>query len=316
MQNPERMSFAGLDPRFVLTGVTVTDRQLGIGAYATVLEVEYNGLKCAGKKPHEIFLQEGGSDGIVRRFEEECRMLGQTRHPNIVQFLGVYFQQGEQIPFLVMEFLPIKLTSCIDSHGILPKHISYSILHDVALGLHYLHSQSPPIMHRDLFSDNILLTHNMTAKIINLGTARTFDRRQSSLTIAPGTCSYYMPPEAMMDIPTYDTSIDVFSFGIVMIHVFSGQWPIPEAQIYLKTDERVYHVSEAERRDSYLQAIAIGSDHQTMQLILKCINNDPLLRPTASEILQQINRISHNDGKSHTLAEQPHTTSCRERWSL
>ena len=157
---------------YMLKGVTVTSRVLGHGSYATVLELEYMGLKCAGKKIHELLLEQGGASYSVRRFEEECHLLSQVRHPNIVQFLGVHFQQGVPAPILVMEFLPTNLTSCIEQYGILPKEISYSILHDLALGLCYLHSQTPPIIHRDLSSNNVLLTSNMTAKISDLGVAR------------------------------------------------------------------------------------------------------------------------------------------------
>ena len=141
-----RAIFTGFET-YKLTGVRVTDRELGHGSYATVLELEYMGLKCAGKKIHELLLRQGDTSYTVRRFKEECRLLSQVRHPNIVQFLGVYFQQGVQTPILVMEFLPNNLTSCIEQYGILPKEISYSILHDVALSLCYLHSQTPAIIH-------------------------------------------------------------------------------------------------------------------------------------------------------------------------
>ena len=159
-----RATFTGFDS-YRLNGVTVTDRELGHGSYATVLELEYMGLKCAGKKIHELLLRQGGASYTVRRFEEECHLLSQVRHPNVVQFLGVHFQQGVPAPILVMEFLHTNLTSCIERYGILPKEISYSILRDVALGLCYLHRQTPPIIHRDLSSNNVLLTPNMTAKI-------------------------------------------------------------------------------------------------------------------------------------------------------
>ena len=131
--------FTGLDS-YRLTGVRVTDRELGHGSYATVLELEYMGLKCAGKKIHELLLRQGDTSYTVQRFGEECRLLSQLRHPNIVQFLGIHFQQGVQAPILVMEFLPTNVTSCIDQYGILPKEITYSILYDVALGLFYLHN--------------------------------------------------------------------------------------------------------------------------------------------------------------------------------
>ena len=161
---------AGLDS-VKLTGIQITDHELGVGSYASVYEVNYLGLKCAGKKIHELLLRQGGG-GItyaLRRFEEECRLLSRLRHPNIVQFLGVYTERGMQAPILIMEFLPTNLSSCIDNHfSQLRPEISYSILRDVALGLNYLHGQSPTIIHRDLSSNNVLLTSNMTAKILIL----------------------------------------------------------------------------------------------------------------------------------------------------
>ena len=159
-----RANFTGFQS-YHLTGVRVTDRELGHGSYATVQELDCMGLKCAGKKIYDVLLRQGDASYTLHRFEEECRLLSQVRHPNIVQFLGVHFQQGVRVPILVMEYLPTNLTSCIEQYGILPKEIGYSILYDVALGLCYLHGQTPPIIHRDLSSNNVLLTANMTAKI-------------------------------------------------------------------------------------------------------------------------------------------------------
>ena len=225
------------------------DKLLGGGSSTTVLELEYKGLKCVGKKIHDWLLKdkESASKDIVRRFVEECRFLRQVRHPNIIQFLGVYFQPGLQAPILVMEFLPTNLTSCIQQYGILPDEISYSILHDVALGLCHLHSQTPPIIHRNLSSNNVLLTPNMTAKISDLSTAKILTNpRPSGMTKTPGDSSF-MPPEAMMSNPEYDTCIDEFSYGIMMIHIFSGQWPEPQVgPIRAEPDGRLIPVSEAE----------------------------------------------------------------------
>ena len=285
--------FSGLEP-YKLTSIRMTDRKLGRGSYATVLEVEYKGLKCAGKKIHEDLQGQlgGGLTYAVNRFETECRLLNQMRHPNIVQFLGVFFQQEEQIPILVMEFLPINLTICIDKYGILPKEISYSILHDVALGLCYLHSQTPLIIHRDLSSNNVLLTPNMTAKISDLGVARILNLtplQVSRMTGTPGTPAY-MPPEVMVANPKYDTSIDEFSYGILMIHMFSGQWPEPQVGPNHMEQGKLIPVSEAERRESFLQII--GKDHPLMNLILKCLDNDPKNRGGSSEIFEILAKLT------------------------
>ena len=281
-------TFTGFDP-YKLTGVTVTDRELGHGSYATVLELEYMGLKCAGKKIHELLLRQGDTSYQVCRFEEECRLLSQVRHPNIVQFLGVCFQQGVRAPILVMEFLPTNLTSYIEQYSILPKEISYSILHDVALGLRYLHSQTPAIIHRDLSSNNVLLTPNMMAKISDLGVARILNLtplQVSRMTQTPGTPAY-MPPEVMIANPIYDTSVDEFSYGIMMIHMFSGRWPEPQVgQVRAEPGGRMIPVSEAERREVFLRAI--GNDHPLMDLICKCIDNYVQSRAHASEIVERL----------------------------
>ena len=220
-----------------------------------MLEVDYLGLKCAGKKIHELLLRQGDASYTVRKFEGECHLLSQVRHPNIVQFLGVAFQQGLQAPILVMEFLPTNLTSCLEQHSIFPKEISYSILYDVALGLHYLHSQSSVTIHRDLSSNNVLLTSNMSAKISDLGVARIIDftpLQISHMTQTPGTPAF-MPPEVMVANPKYDTSVDEFSYGIMMIHIFSGRWPEPQVgPNRTELDGTMIPVSEAERREVFL----------------------------------------------------------------
>ena len=283
-----RATITGFE-RYKLTGVRVTDRELGHGSYATVLELEYMGLKCAGKKVHELLLKPDDTNYTVHQFEKECHLLSQVRHPNVVQFLGVCFQQEVQVPILVMEFLPVNLTSCIEKYGILQKEVSYSILLDIALGLHYLHNQNPPIIHRDLSSNNILLTPNMTAKISDLGVARILNlshQQVSHMTRAPGTPAY-MPPEVMTANPKYDSSVDRFSYGILMIHVLSGRWPEPQVGPTQIVNDKLIPVSEAERRNVFLQVID-NDHHLLMDLILKCIDNHPQARAHSSEIVKRL----------------------------
>jgi serine/threonine protein kinase len=278
--------FSSLEP-YKLTRLELTGVKLGHGSYASVVEVNYMGLKCAGKTIHEVLLEQGETNYIVRHFEEECRILSTLRHPNIVQFLGVHFNENRRVPMLVMEFLPMNLTSCIEKHGILPEEINYSILYDVALGLYFLHNQSSPIVHRDLSANNVLLTYNLDAKISDLGVARILNLtplQASRLTQTPGTPAY-MPPEVMIANPKYDRSIDEFSFGIMMLHIFSGQWPEPECpQIKMSETGEMIPVTEAERRKSFLKAI--GDDHPLNEAILSCIHNDPNKRMHAYEIIK------------------------------
>ena len=282
--------FAGLKP-FVLRDIQLTNKEVGRGSYATVIEVIYNGMKCAGKEIHKILLEQGDYSYTLRRFEEECQILSHLHHPNIVGFFGVYFKEKEKVPMLVMEFLPMNLTSCIEKHGILPEERSYSILHDVALGLRYLHSQDPPVIHRDLSANNVLLTDNMVAKISDFGVARLINLsplQASKLTETPGTPDY-MPPEAMDANAKYDTSVDEFSFGILMIHTLSGQWPKPQCSQIRMEGNVMIPVSEADRRDIYLKTI--GYDHPMMELIRKCVHNNAEKRPHIDVILQSLEAL-------------------------
>ena len=283
---------AGFEP-YRLTGVRVTEEEYGRGSYATVVALEYRGLKCAGKKLHYVLVEEGVRE-IVYRFEGECRLLAQMRHPNIVQFIGVYFEEDSEIPILVMEFLLTTLTRCIDTHGVLPEEISYSILHDVALGLYHLHIRTPPIVHRDLSANNILLTPNMTAKISDLGVAKILNLtpfQLSRMTRAPGTLAY-MPPEALSEEPRYDTRIDEFSYGVLMIHVLCGRWPMPcePVRVNPRNQDELLPLSEAERRNQYLQDI--GNAHPLMGLIRRCVHNNPERRARAAEIVQQVEHMT------------------------
>ena len=276
-----------------LTGVQVTDRKIGSGSAAVVIELEYMGHKCAGKKIHDILLKHGGDDhrDAIRNFSKECHFLSKIQHPNIVQFLGVCFQEPEKtIPVMVMEFLPINLASCIKNHRGFPKEICYSLLLDIAQGLLYLHDRQSPVIHRDLSSNNILLSPVLTAKIADLGVARIVNispLQVSTLTGNPGTL-IYMPPEVLVDSPRYNTGIDIFSYGVLMIEVLCGRSPRPHVGPNRSESGELVAVSEAERRLKYLHMV--GNDHPLMNLICKCIHNDAKERPSAKQVVRKLQK--------------------------
>ena len=105
------------------------------------------------------------------------------------------------------------------------------------------------------------------------------------MTQTPGTPAY-MPPEVMIANPKYDTSVDEFSYGILMVHIFSGRWPEPQVGPNRTEPGRLIPVTEAERREVFIRAI--GNDHPLMDLILKCIDNHPQTRAHASEIVERL----------------------------
>ena len=284
--------------RFELDGVQDTGREVGHGSFAVVKELEYHHLKCVGKKIHGVLFESATLDekaAMLERFAEECELLSGLHHPCVVQFLGVWYEQGSQLPVLVMEYLHTTLSACLERYGILPEEISYEILRDVVLGLCFLHERSPPIIHRDLSANNVLLTSNMNAKLSDLGVAKILNLTPTRMTKmtqtkAPGT-PCYMPPEALTAKPKYTTKIDVYSYGILIIHTLCGRWPFPEDAFRPdpQNADAIIPLSEVERRAEYLHEI--GNDHPLISMVHQCLSNMPAQRPEASVLVDQINTV-------------------------
>jgi len=283
--------------RFMLTGLHDIGTEIGRGSYAAVVELQFRGLKCAGKKLHRPLYDNAShheQERMLRRFETECEILSELKHPHVVQFLGVYFEEGSTLPVLVMEFLQTTLTACVDRYGTLPQEISYTILDDVATALCYLHGHNPAIIHRDLSANNVLLTSDMRAKVSDLGVAKILNltsAQRTQMTTCPGTQSY-MPPEALAHNPVYNTKIDCFSCGVMIVHVLCGRWPIPDeaTRVNPNDPDQLMPISEVERRKGYLEDI--GKNHSLVPLIQECLSNYPPHRPDAEEILHQVRELA------------------------
>ena len=249
----ENMDSSEINQGFVLKEVTsLNRRELGRGAYGKVYAVKYCQTVCAAKEIHPILIEDVGEAEktfTIESFLRECRQCSMLRHPNIIQFLGVYYPTGEpggaanrmRLPVMVMEMMADSLTSFVYKHEKIPVHIRYSIVRDVSLGLCYLHNHDPPIVHRDLSPNNVLLTAHHVAKISDLGVAKVIkaDSRKT-MTKAPGTIDF-MPPESLANSPIYGPPMDVFSFAGIILHTFNQQWPRPTEQVQFdpKTRKRV-----------------------------------------------------------------------------
>ena len=316
---------------FLLSDVQLTGTKIGGGAYGKVEEVVVP-VVAAAKSIYD-FLQEG--DGIAAErpkaaieFVKECQLMSSLRHPNIVQFLGVAFFPGSRLPALVMERLLTSLHDLLAPDPPLPSNavpplsffsmaLKCSVLQNVASGLAYLHERSPPIIHRDLSARNILLDSEVVAKIADLGVARIVPLVKSAATMTKGPGAIvYMPPEAFeptrvnVQKSKYDSSIDIFSFGVVTIFIVGGKFPCdPLSATYV--DENTGLVvgrTELQRRSEYMlyvnqQLHACGNlfeDHPLIRLMQQCLQNDPHKRPNIREVqhLLQEARAGFNDKRS------------------
>ena len=283
---------------FILKGVTPLNRkELGRGAYGKVYAVKYCETVCAAKEIHSILIEDVGDTErrlTIESFLRECRQCSMLHHPNVIQFLGFYYPTGggganrRRLPVMIMEMMADSLTSFVVKHEKIPVHIKYSIVYDVSLGLCYLHNHDPPIVHRDLSPNNVLLTVHHVAKISDLGVAKVIkaDSRKT-MTKAPGTVDF-MPPESLDDTPEYGPPMDVFSFAGIILHTFNQQWPSPSKQVHFdpKTRRKIA-LLEVERRQLYLDKMT-GEAEVLRPLVEECLDDDPAVRPTIATVCGMI----------------------------
>ena len=283
--------------QLTLSGVKPEGRELGRGAYGKVYTVKYGGVVYAAKEVHALLLQTAGAEGVQtlrNNFIRECSQCSKLNHVNVVRLVGIYYPSRQSLPVMVMELMDVSLTAYATQPDVSLKR-KFSILHDVAEGLSYLHAY--PIIHRDLSPNNVLIKHSgvdqvpPVAKIADLGVAKMVQadsmRTKTRLTKLPGTVDF-MPPEAFEDNPHYDTSLDVFSYGGVMLYTVNGKWPTPTAQVKLDpVTNELKALSEVERRQEYLDEVT-GQAEMIKPLIKDCLNNNSTMRPSIFDLSSKI----------------------------
>ena len=281
--------------------------EIGRGAYGVVKKVSLHGTICAAKDIHAILINYASDEGLERikkSFLEECVNCSKLFHPNIVQFLGIHYPSKQaKLPWLVMELLDCSLTGFVKKYDkeSVSLFVKASIFFDISLGLQFLHGRN--IIHRDLSSNNILLTKHLTAKIADLGVAKLVDPDGSkSHTVAPGT-QYFLPPDVFSDAAKshYGKPIDVFSLGCIMIHVATHEWPVPlpETQYNPQLRKKVV-LSEVDRRKAYLDRIQELPELKV--LIENCLDDGPEMRPDISKMVNDLRKLKSTYQKNSSLA--------------
>jgi len=203
-----------------------------------------------------------------------------------------------RLPVMVIEKMELSLRDLMERHGNVPLNVKLTILDEVCLGIRYLHSRNPPIVHRDLTPNNILMSHCLQAKITDLGVAKIV-RDNQTMTKAPGTTDF-MPPESLADSPVYGLSLDIFSYGAVILYTITQMWPQPVSWVQFdpNTGGRIY-LSESQRRQRYLDMMT-GNTTDIKLLAVSCLNDNPKDRPSAQQVSVAVKRTlevcSHKSG--------------------
>ncbi|CAD5329376.1 unnamed protein product [Arabidopsis thaliana] len=261
-------------------------------------------------------------DGTTGDFVGEVNLLGKLRHRNIVRLLG--FLYNDKNMMIVYEFmLNGNLGDAI--HGknaagrLLVDWVSrYNIALGVAHGLAYLHHDChPPVIHRDIKSNNILLDANLDARIADFGLARMMARKKETVSMVAGSYGY-IAPEYGYTLKV-DEKIDIYSYGVVLLELLTGRRPLePEFGESVDIVEWVRrkirdNISLEEALDPNVGNCRYVQEEMllVLQIALLCTTKLPKDRPSMRDVISMLGEAkprrksnSNEENTSRSLAEK------------
>ncbi|KAF8391301.1 hypothetical protein HHK36_023603 [Tetracentron sinense] len=276
------------------------DNVIGIGASGKVYKaVLNNGEAVAVKKLWEGSNKENDSGGNSKNgFEAEVETLGKIRHKNIVKLWCCCTTKDCKL--LIYEYMPNgSLGDLLHSSkgSLLDWPTRYKIAVDAAEGLSYLHHDCvPPIVHRDVKSNNILLDGEFGARVADFGVAKVVDaigKGQKSMSIIAGSCGYIAPEYAFTT--RVNEKSDIYSFGVVILELVTGRLPIdPEfgekdlaKWVYTTVDQKgVDHVLDPKLNSCFKEEIC-----RVLNIGILCTNPLPINRPSMRTVVKMLQEV-------------------------
>ena len=197
------------------------EEKLGQGGMATVYKGYHDRLDrhVAIKVLHAVFKD---NESFLRRFTREAQVVARLEHSNIVPVYD--FAEHEGYPYLVMRFVEGETLKGKLSQGVLSTKEIIRVANSIANGLDYAHKQG--VLHRDIKPSNILLTTGGGVFIADFGLARITQSGESTMSqdMIMGTPQYISPEQAKGNTEL-DGRTDIYSFGIIVYEMVTGQVP-------------------------------------------------------------------------------------------
>ncbi|KAH3756676.1 protein tyrosine kinase [Pelomyxa schiedti] len=272
---------------------------IAMGASGVVSKAYYRHSIVAVK----TFVEANISDGSVESFRKEVSLLQSLRHPNIVLFIGATVTP------------PLSIVTELAANGSLfdviqtqtkklwDWSIRLQIALDSALGMEYLHSLTPPLMHRDLKSANILIDDTLTAKIAGIS---THIRTIMSKTL--GTVRW-SAPEVLRNSGEYTAKADVYSFGIVLWEISKLQ--IPYAEFKYEHEIETYVREGGRPLWDFESSDFAPPPVLFLKLIRTCWAENPDDRPNFEEVASLLHHMKNQDHANAAATPPPASiTAC------
>ncbi|PIN19811.1 Serine/threonine protein kinase [Handroanthus impetiginosus] len=277
---------------------------IGSGGFGTVYKLTMNDCTSfAVKKLNRISAEQD------RGFERELEAMGDIKHRNIVTLHGYY--TAPQYNLLIYELMPNGSLHTL-LHGkcmnkmILDWPSRYKIAVGAARGISYLHHDCiPHIIHRDIKSSNILLDHNMEARVSDFGLATLMEPDKTHVsTLVAGTFGYLA--SEYVDTGKATAKGDVYSFGVVLLELLTGKKPMDEAFVEEGTKLVTWVKSVVEEKreeyavDSSLIDFPINEINRVFSIALMCLEQEPCRRPTMGEIVKMLEQVRPDNSQITT----------------
>ncbi|XP_028127258.1 probable leucine-rich repeat receptor-like protein kinase At5g49770 isoform X1 [Camellia sinensis] len=266
---------------------------IGSGGYGKV----YRGTLPTGQLIAIKRAQQGSMQGGVE-FKTEIELLSRVHHKNVVSLLGFCFDQGEQM--LVYEYVPngTLMESLSGKSGIRldwMRRLRMAI--GAARGLQYLHELAdPPIIHRDIKSNNILLDERLNAKVADFGLSKPMgDAGKGHVSTQVKGTMGYLDPEYYMSQQLTEKS-DVYSFGVLLLELITARQPIEkgkyivrEVRMQMDKEKVLYNLHEI--LDRAILGTTLKGLEKFVDLALSCVEDEGVKRPTMGEVVKEIETI-------------------------
>ncbi|MFS8002557.1 putative protein kinase RLK-Pelle-LRR-VIII-1 family [Helianthus anomalus] len=267
---------------------------IGTGGYGMVYKGSLpNGQLVAIKRATR-----GSTQGGLE-FKTEIELLSRVHHKNLVSLVGFCFDQGEQM--LVYEFIvngTVKDSLSGRSGFRLDWIRRLRIALGSAKGLQYLHDLAdPPIIHRDVKTNNILLDERLVAKVADFGLSKSLgDANRTHVTTQVKGTMGYMDPEYYMTNQLTEKS-DVYSFGVVLLELITARNPIEKGKYIVREVKEAMDRSKElyNLQDVLDPTIGLSTQLQGLErfvdIALRCVEETGDRRPTMSEVVKEIESI-------------------------
>ncbi|VAH16181.1 unnamed protein product [Triticum turgidum subsp. durum] len=269
---------------------------IGKGSFGSVYQADLPGGHCLAVKKLDASETDDAFRGISEKsFENEVRALTHVRHRNIVKLHG--FCASSRCMYLVYERVERGSLTKVLYRGSCERFdwpARVRAIRGLAHALAYLHHDcSPPMIHRDVSINNVLLDAEYETRLSDFGTARFLAPGRSNCTSMAGSYGYMAPELAYLRVTT---KCDVYSFGVVAMEILTGKFPGELISSLYSLDEARGMGESALLllKDVVDQRLDLPAGKLAGQLVflfvvaLSCVRTNPDARPTMRTVAQEL----------------------------